>query len=292
MPKVITDEYIKNLLPKRSKDHHKGLSGTAALYIGSKGYAGAAVIAAKSAVKSGVGIANIILPEDIYPIVCTSIPEAICTLLSPIQKNEINCEDTEKTIRTINNSTAALIGCGLGQSEQVKNTVTKILKKCNTPLVIDADGINVLANSIELIADYKCDKVFTPHPKEASRLLKCSVDEIQKNRETSAIKLSKMLKSTVILKGYNTIISTDSGENYVVLEGNPGMATAGTGDMLAGMVVAFIAQGVSPDNAAVLGAKLHAISGDIALKESSILSLTPSDMINVLPSVLNKFYMN
>lgn len=288
---VVKTQDVISKLPKRTANFHKGDCGTAAIYCGSLGMAGAAVIAGKSAIKSGVGIANMIIPESIYTIVGTSLPEAVCTVLENVKNGKVNDDVTERVINTIDKCNVGLVGCGLGQSNQAKYTVSEIMKNCSVPLIIDADGINILSENIHLIRQYTNDIVITPHPKEASRLLGCTVEEIQNDRLGSAMRLANELNAVAVLKGANTIISLPSGENYVVIDGNPGMATAGSGDMLAGMITAFIAQGLTTADAAVLGVKIHAMAGDIAVNEASILSLTPSDMINTLSTVFCRLYL-
>ena len=288
---VVKTQDVICKLPTRTANFHKGNCGTAAIHCGSLGMAGAAVIAGKAAIKSGVGIANMIIPECIYNIIGTSLPEAVCTVLENVKNGKVNDDVTELVLNTIDKCDVGLIGCGLGQSNQAKYTVSEIMKNCNVPLIIDADGINILSENIHLIRQYTNDIVITPHPKEASRLLNCTVEEIQCDRLGSAMRLAKELNVIAVLKGKNTIISLPEGENYVVTDGNPGMATAGSGDMLAGMITAFIAQGLTAADATVLSVKLHAMAGDIAVKETSVLSLTPSDMINTLSTVFCRLYL-
>ena len=287
---VVSNKFVINKLPIRDINFHKGLCGTAGLFVGCKGMAGAAVIATKAAITSGVGIANVIIPESIYNIVGTSLPEAICTIYSENIDDSINLANTKNIVDTISKCTSGLIGCGLGQSEHSKYTVCEILKHCDIPIVIDADGINVLEESIDLIKNYKNAVILTPHPKEAARLLKTTVDEVLNNRLGAVKELVKITNAVCVLKGANSLISLPNGKTYVVTDGNPGMATAGSGDMLAGMITAFIAQGLTADDATLLSVKLHAMSGDSALNTSSILSMTPTDMLKELPNLFNSLY--
>lgn len=289
--RVVSNEYVSGLLPQRAVDCHKGICGTAGLFVGNKGYSGAAVIAGKAAVKSGAGIVNMIIPESIYTIVGTSLPEAVCTVLDGDSTGCIHFNDTERIKEALSSCTAGLLGCGLGQSYHVKHAVEEIMQSISIPLVIDADGINVLADRIDFIRQYKNDVIITPHPKEASRLLGCTVSDIQNDRLGSAKRLCSITGAVAVLKGAKTIISAPSGKTYVVTDGNPGMATAGTGDMLAGMTAAFLAQGMSAENAAVCACKLHALSGDLAVCDTSVLSLTPTDMINALSDIYCRMYL-
>ncbi len=287
---MVTDSLISPLLPIREQDCHKGLCGTAGLFVGNMGYSGAAVLSGKAAVKSGVGIANMIIPECIYNIVGISIPEAVCTVLKGDSYETIHENDAEKIISALNKCNAALVGCGLGRSNHIKSVLKKILAECDIPLVIDADGINVLCDCIELIKQYKGSVILTPHPKEASRILDCSVEDIQNDRLYAVTEIAARTGAITVLKGANSLIAYPSGRTFVVSDGNPGMATAGSGDALAGITVALLAQGLVTEIASVCAVKIHAMSGDIALKNSSVLSLTPTDMINALPDVYNRLY--
>lgn len=287
---VVTEKDIASVLPIRTIGCHKGDCGTAGLLCGSKGYAGAAVIAGRSAIKSGVGIANMIIPDSIYNIVGASVPEAVCTVLPNVDDNTVHNDVTECVIDTLDRCDVGLIGCGLGQGKQALYTVTEILKNCSIPLCLDADGINLLSNNIELIRQYTNDIVITPHPKEASRLLGCSVTDIQNDRLSAVKKLCEITGAVSILKGAKTLIALPSGDVYVVTDGNPGMATAGSGDMLAGMITAFMAQGMNAADSAISAVKLHAMAGDIAVTETSVLALTPTDMINTLSTVYCRMY--
>ena len=288
--RVVSEQDVAMALPVRSSGFHKGDCGTAGLLCGAKGYAGASVIAGKACVKSGAGIVNMIIPEAIYNIVGSSLPEAVCIVLDDVDSNTVRDDVCESVIDALDRCTAGLIGCGLGQSQQAKYTLAEVMKNCSIPLVLDADGINLLSDSIELIKQYTNDVIITPHPKEASRLLKCTVEDVQKDRLSAAKRLAEITGAVSVLKGAKTVIALPTGSVYVVIDGNPGMATAGTGDMLAGIITAFLAQGMSAADSAVCGVKVHALSGDIAVKETSILSLTPTDMINTLPTVYCRLY--
>ena len=288
--KTVTENEASALLPKRSVNCHKGICGTAGMYVGSKGYSGAAVIAIRAAVKSGVGIANAIIPDSIYPIIGATVPEAVCTVLNGSAEQGIDFNDSKAIVKAMNNCTVGLIGCGLGQSRYSAYNVKQIMREANIPLVIDADGINILSDSIELIRNYPSEVIITPHPKEAARLLKCEVDEIQSDRVSAALRLSELTGAVTVLKGAGTLIATPDGGCRIVTDGNPAMSTAGTGDMLAGMAVAFAAQGLTMDKAALLAVKMHAMCGDLTLKTSSLLSLTPTDMLENLPRVISNLY--
>lgn len=287
---IVTERQAVKMLPSRSANFHKGNAGTVVSLCGSVGYAGAAVIAAKAAVKSGAGIVNAIVPSEIYNIVATAMPEIVCTPVAGSVNGRFSVNVLPKIKDSIANASTLLIGCGMGRDSELTNFIEAVLKISNAPVVIDADGINNLVDSIDIIKQYRGDKVITPHPKEAARLLGCKVEEILENRIESAKKLATLTKAIVVLKGANSLIALKDGTVKVVTDGNPGMATAGTGDMLAGMIAAFLSQGLTAQDATCLAVKLHAMSGDMAAKEFSMLSMTPSDMINLLPKLFLKLY--
>lgn len=287
---IVTNNYVSEKLPIRDVNCHKGLCGTAGLLVGSYGMAGAAIISTKAAIRSGVGIANVIIPDNIYELVGPAVPEAVCSLYNRDIDDFINLDSVNKIIASLNKSTSGLIGCGFGNNDFTKYTVKEILKNCNIPIVIDADGINVLNSSIDLIKAYKNSVILTPHPKEAAQLLGTSIENVQRDRLRTVKELAEKTGAICVLKGANTLIAEPLGKCYVVTDGNPGMSTAGSGDMLAGMIAAFLSQGLSPIDSTLVSVKLHALSGDSAVRSTSILSLTPTDMIKELPGLLNTLY--
>ncbi|MEG1887377.1 MAG: NAD(P)H-hydrate dehydratase [Oscillospiraceae bacterium] len=281
----IEKDYIAVNLPKRHKNSNKGSFGTASLICGSYGMAGAAVIAAKAAIRSGVGIAKLIIPDKIYNIVAANVLEAVCCPLSSTADGTLSYANASRVINEINLSSAAAIGCGLGKGYDVNAMVESIIKCAKVPLVIDADGINAIASRIDIIKQCNSPVILTPHPGEAARILNCTAEDIQNDRLGSAKKIAALSGAITVLKGANTLIATPSGEVSVCLFGNAGMATAGAGDMLTGVIAALLAQGLDSQKAAVCGVGIHALSGDFALKTVSDISMSPLDMIDSLSSL-------
>ena len=261
-------------IPKRLKNTHKGTYGTAALICGSYGMAGAAILAAKACLRSGVGIAKLILDNSIYPIVASSVSEAVFI-------TDIN--DTRLVLKNIEKADSVLIGCGLSQSKQAEKLLYLAVENARKTLIIDADGLNLTAKRIDLIEGLKAELILTPHPGEMSRLMSVSVEEIEANREHYATLLAKKLSATVVLKGAITVIADKVGNLYYNDLGNAGMATGGSGDTLAGIIAALSAGGMSAVSAAVTGVYIHSLAGDIAKEKYGEISLLPSDIINALP---------
>ena len=280
--KMINKEMVINLLPSRLPESNKGDFGRLFCICGSKEMPGAACFAVRAATKCGVGIIEAVIPEDIYNIVASNIPEA---LIFPY-KDEENIEDI--ILEKSKKSTAVLIGPGMGWNEKTKKIVFNMIKKCTSPMIIDADGINVISENIDILKDARSEIILTPHPKEMSRLNKEKIEEIVLKKAEYAQEFAKKYGVTLIIKGHETVISDKEGVIYVNKTGNESMAKGGSGDVLSGIIGAFLAQGVSPIDAGIISVYVHGLAGDICKKEFSSFSVTPTDLINNLYRVFLK----
>lgn len=270
----------KPALPERPKNSHKGTFGTALLICGSYGMAGAAILATKACLKSGVGIAKCLVPKSIYPILTTAVPEAVC--LPKAQTLRGGLSSLINIPKSLEKTTAVLFGPGLSNTKHTLKLLEKLIKNCNVPIVIDADGINALANRIDLLKRAKVSIILTPHPAEMARLLKCDVKTVEQNRIKIATDFAQQYNCILVLKGSNTIIAEPSGNIYINTLGNSGMATGGSGDVLSGIIVSLLAQGLSPVEAAKAAVYFHSLSADNAVKITGEAGLLPSDMIDAL----------
>lgn len=290
-PIVIIEEYVRSRLPKRPSDANKGTFGTAGLIAGSYGMAGAAILSARAAIRSGVGIARLIIPESIYPIAAAAIPEAVFRFL-PQRDGKFDGTATE-TPKILDEATsgcrAVMLGCGIGVCSETRALVKIALNTVKKPLVLDADGINVATDCIDIIRKRGSDTVITPHPGEAARLLKCTAAQIQSARSAAARELAEMTQAVTLLKGQNTLIAVPHGDMYVCQKGNSGMATGGSGDVLSGIITALLCEGLSAEQAAVCGAFIHACAGDIAANKFSQTAMCAGDIINALPECFLNF---
>lgn len=270
----------KPVFQKRQHNSHKGTFGTALLVCGSYGMAGAAILATKAALRSGLGIAKCILCNDIYSAFTAALPEAVCIPTESDGSGHINRNaDFEGHLSS---SKALLFGCGVGVSEDTEILLKRIIKKSNIPLVIDADGINILSQNIELLKKSKVPVILTPHPGEMARLCGKTVKEVESSRTQTASQFAKENNCIVVLKGANTIIAEPDGTLTFNLTGNPGMATGGSGDVLAGIMVSLLAQGFKPNDAAKHAVYIHGEAGDKAVSKRNERSLIPSDIIEEL----------
>lgn len=278
--KIINFDTVKNILPKRLPDSNKGTFGRLLCICGSKNMPGAAFYCVAAASRSGVGLIESVIPEDIYAITASKISES---LFYPISN------DFEKAWDTINSllprATAVLVGCGMGWNKFTQKIVYKLVRESKIPLIIDADGINVISENIDILKEAQSDIILTPHIKEMSRLLGEDTNYVLKNKFEVAKNFSKKYKLTLVLKDSKTVISDINGHLYLNSTGNESMAKGGTGDVLAGIIGSLAAQGVSALNSAIISVFIHGRSGDICKEKLSSFSVIPTDIINNLSEV-------
>ncbi len=282
---VKTDEYTYRTLKeptfkKRLHNSHKGTYGTSLLICGSYGMAGALMMAAKSALRSGLGIVKCIIPKSIYIPFTRFLPEAVCLPHKETRKGTIKF-NLKFFKKHINSADSVLFGPGIGKhKENLK--ILKFLLKTDKPLVIDADGINTLSERIDLLRQCKAPLILTPHPAEMSRLISVPVNEIETDRPKFASEFAKKHGCTLILKGSNTIVADSEGNVFFNIIGNNGMATGGSGDVLSGIIASYLAQGYSPIDAAKFAVYVHSFAADKALLKRSEHALLPTDIIEEL----------
>ncbi len=271
----------KPIFNKRTYNSHKGTFGTALLICGCYGMVGAAMLSAKAALRSGLGIVKCIIPKSIYYPLTRYLPEAVCR---PLSETEIGTlKYNEEIFKTeLDSCDAVLFGCGSGIHTDNSKILEFLLKNSQKPIVIDADGINTLSLNIELLSIAKAPVILTPHPGEMARLFKTSVSEIESNRPYFARLLAQKYNCTVVLKGGNTIVAEANGTVSFNILGNSGMATGGSGDVLAGVIVSYLAQGYKSEDAAKFGVYIHSFAGDKAAEKRSKHALIPTDIIEEL----------
>jgi hydroxyethylthiazole kinase-like uncharacterized protein yjeF len=273
-----TRKDVRKILKVRSKFDHKGKFGHALLLSGSYGKMGAAILAARAALRSGVGLLTVHIPRVGYPIIQTAVPEAMTSI-----------DDNEEYFTSspaLDSFNAIGIGPGLGQAKQTIKAVGEILHNAQVPMVLDADALNILGANRELLQLVPVGSILTPHPKEFERLVgdwKNDFERLEKQK-----RLAEDLRSVIVLKGAYSSIATPTGEVFFNSSGNPGMAKGGCGDVLTGILTAFLAQGYEASHAAQLGVFLHGFAGDLAAYEHGMYSMTPSDLIKLLPEAFKR----
>ena len=284
--KLICPEYIKNIMPQRSADANKYSVGSLLCVAGSYSMAGAAVLCAKAALRMGAGYVKCVVTEEIYPIVSAQVPEAVFLVLPKGEKGGISAQYTKEIIKAANKSDAILVGCGMGMSQDTVSIVQSLITETDTPMVIDADGINAVAKHIDILEDIKKSVIITPHEGEMSRLTGIPSAEIHKNREKTAQNFSEEYGVVTVLKGKDTIVAEKGRELVINPTGNPGMAVAGSGDVLSGMIASLLCQGAKAFDAAMAGAFLHGLSGDLGAEDLTQYSLLPTDIIDYIPKAI------
>ena len=280
--KKITRCFVRGVLPKRSVSAHKGDCGKVLLLCGSVGFTGAARLAASAALRGGAGLVFLGVPEPVYPILAASSqPEAIVFPL-PAEDGKLSEAASEEIAKRLEGMDAVLIGPGLGRSDGVLTAVRTVLEKSRVPVVLDADGINVLAPHKDVLRECACPVILTPHVGEFARL---SDTLASLGRQTAAECLARELRAICVLKGHATVV-TDGRSTRINTTGNPGMATGGSGDVLAGLMTALLGQGIDPFDAASAAVWLHGRAGDLCAERLGQYAMLPSDMITALPRIL------
>ena len=261
---------------------NKGTFGKLVLICGSMGMIGACMMAAKGALRSGVGLVNIVLTKEMYPLIAPQIPEPIYTILD-FDNLDAKKRSFEKLTSALSSATAVVMGCGLG--ETAEKYVPIVLENANCPVVLDADALNYISQHKPLLENRNYPIIITPHPGEMSRLSGLSVKEVQADRIKIATTFTKDNGVYTVLKGSGTIISTPDGKTYINTTGNPGMSKGGSGDVLAGILGSLLAQGLTPEDAAVLGVYVHGKAGDLAAEKFGQISMQPTDLIEFIKDV-------
>lgn len=260
-------------LPRRRRDAHKGDFGRVFILAGSVGYTGAPVFAANAAVRTGSGLIFLGVPEEIWGVVALKCAEA---MPYPLER------DLDAILKHISGSDAVLVGpgLGLGAGELVRSLVPRL----DQPLVLDADGLNALSGHMQLLDARTAPTVLTPHEGEFARLTGCSLPVA--DRVAAALEFAAANNCTVVLKGYRTVTAAPDGRVWVNTTGNPGMAKGGSGDVLAGMILSLIGQGIPAPESAAMAVWLHGRAGDLAAQRFGEYSMTPSDLLDELPRAI------
>ena len=280
---------LKPFFKKRDTDSHKGTFGTVLVIGGSYEMPNAVYFASQGAVNSGAGLVKVAFPSVAYNAIAPKTYEQILIPLESNKKGRISQNATKRLEAELKKCSCVLLGCGMGNDEDTKAVAEFVIKNAEVPIILDADGINCLKDNIDIIDSAKNPVILTPHPKEMSRIAGVTVDEIQKNRGAVVSSFTKAHKSILVLKGASTLVgSTDYDDIYVNSTGNPGMATGGSGDILAGIIASFVAQGVDPFTSAVAGVNIHGMTGDKVTEKYSMMGNTPTLMLNELPLILKK----
>jgi NAD(P)H-hydrate epimerase len=267
-------------LPKRRADSHKGDYGRVLVVAGSPGMCGAAVMAGRAAYRAGAGLVYHCCPERVADVI--SIKQD-CAVVWPFKEDRAAAQILDYASRC----NVAVIGPGLSQAPAIVDAVREVVPALEIPFVLDADGLNAFQAHPDLLAKGHAPRVLTPHPGEAARLLGKSIADIEGDRRAAASELARRFLAVALLKGHGTLI-TDGKRLATNRTGNPGMATGGSGDVLAGVIGGLMAQKLAPYDAAVLGAHVHGRAGDLAAKRLGETSLMATDLLDELPRAFRR----
>ncbi len=275
------------MLPDRPRHAHKGTFGTVVVLAGSLGFTGAAYLAATAAARAGAGLVRLLVAESIYPILATKCTEVMATPVPEVAPGAVGHAAHDTLLRQLGDAEAGVIGPGLGRDSSTWRLVVDLATHARCPLVLDADGLNALADSPRLKARLGRNRVLTPHPGEMSRLTGKSVDAIAKDRTGAALSAAREWGAVVVLKGAHTVVAHPDGRSSEDPHEVPALATGGTGDVLSGVIGALVAQGLDPFSAAVTGVYIHAAAGRRLAHRLGDSGLLASDLLLEIPLIMN-----
>ncbi|PIQ84137.1 MAG: NAD(P)H-hydrate dehydratase [Candidatus Omnitrophica bacterium CG11_big_fil_rev_8_21_14_0_20_63_9] len=277
------------LLPARPKDAHKGDAGRVFLVAGSTGLSGAAALCTMGALRVGAGLVTLGLPKSLHDPMVEKLTEAMLKVLPETKEGSLSQQALPEIISTAERMDAIGIGPGLSQHPQTTTLVQQVLPKIVKPLVVDADGLNALAEDLDVLRRRTLPCILTPHPGEMGRLIRLSADDVQRDRQRIAVEFAKKYRVVVVLKGHGTVVARYDGEAFVNETGNPGMASGGFGDVLTGMIAGLLGQGLELFDAARLGVYLHGLAGDMAARERGEIGLLASDLLDRIPLAIRQY---
>ena len=278
----VTGDMVLDWLPKYTLESHKGTYGKVLMLCGSTGFTGAASLAAKAALRAGAGLVYLGVPDSVYPIVASKLEEPVVFPLPANGNGRFGRSSLGEIVERLRDKTACLVGPGIGNCYDTQEVVYTVLEEAKCPILLDADGINVLSGHIDRLDRVSVPLVLTPHEGEFLRL----GGDLSQGRIAGARALAERTGAVVVLKGYRTVTASPSGEIYINSTGNPGMATGGSGDVLAGIITCLLGQGMDPVKAAAAGAYLHGAAGDLCERKLGRRSMLPSDLIDALSAIL------
>lgn len=282
---MITAQYVRSLLPHRPGDAHKGTAGRVLVIAGSRGLTGAAALTSLAALRTGAGLVTLGISEHLHDIMEMKLTEVMTKPLSGHADGYLDSSSVDMVRELAAGANVLAIGPGLGGQASTAKAAREIIRQAEAPLVIDADALNALAGSVDILLQSQALAVLTPHPGEMARLTGLTNSQVNHDRIHVARQAAGEWGCILVLKGAPTVVAFPDGEIFINTTGNAGMATGGTGDILTGVIAALIAQGLSSHDAAVAGVYLHGYAGDLAAGKGRI-GLIASDLLTALPAAI------
>ncbi|HEX9779588.1 MAG TPA: NAD(P)H-hydrate dehydratase [bacterium] len=277
------------LLPPRSPDAHKGDCGRVVVFAGSIGLSGAAALCAEGAQRAGAGLVTVGSPRSVQPVLAAKLTEAMTWPLAESREGALSLAALADMAALAEDATALAIGPGLSRQRQTAELVRRLLPMLSVPAVLDADGLNAVAEDPAMLGKRTAPLILTPHPGEMGRLIRQSAADVQRDRSRTARALAERARAVVVLKGRGTVVADVGGEVYVNETGNPGMASGGFGDVLTGLIAGLLAQGLAPYDAARLGVYVHGAAADLAAKDVGEAGLIASDALARIPQAIRAY---
>ena len=283
---LMTQESVRRVIPDRRTASHKGTYGHAAVIAGSVGKTGAAAMAAKAALRIGAGLATVATPAGVNDVLEAKLLEAMTVPMPDTKARTLARAGLEELLSFVHARTAVAVGPGLTTHPETVELIQTLVPRLDKPAVLDADALNALAGRTAILTECKTPPILTPHPGEMARLSGDTTQAINADRIGSAVRFAQAHRVMLVLKGAHTVVAHPDGRAAVCPTGNPGMATAGTGDVLTGMLVGLLAQGLTPWDAACAGVYLHGLAGDLAAARIGEAGLIAGDVIEQIPHAL------
>lgn len=278
----VTCDLVMSWLPKPKLESHKGDMGKLLLLCGSTGFTGAAALSARAALRTGAGLVYLGVPEAVYPILAAKLDEPVVFPLPSNGNGRFGSYAAQEIPERLKDKDACLIGPGIGRCRDTEELVDAVLEHAKCPVLLDADGINVLEGHIDRLDRAKVPLVLTPHEGEFRRM----GGDLSGGRIAGAKAMAEKTGAVIVLKGYRTVIAAPDGRIFVNSTGNPGMSVGGSGDVLSGILTCLLGQGLEPAEAAAAAVWLHGAAGDAAMERLGVRSMLPGDVIGALSAIL------
>jgi NAD(P)H-hydrate epimerase len=275
------------LIPVRKPDSHKGTYGHVAVIAGSRGKTGAAILASRACMRAGAGLTTLAAPHSLEKVFTGALIEVMTEPLRNTAAEEIESLTDDEWRRLLERKTVVLFGPGIGVTDSTRNNLRWLLRHLDVPWVIDADGLNNLALDVDRLRRARTAPILTPHPGEMARLIGKDALTVNKDRIGVTRAFATEQRCYVVLKGARTVLATPAGKIFINPTGNPGMASGGMGDVLAGILAALLGQRLSPEEAMKLAVYLHGFVADRIAAERGIIGLIASDIIDGLPAAMH-----
>ena len=279
---------LRGLLKKRSRDSHKGDFGHVFILAGSRGLTGAAALCSNAALRSGAGLVTLGIPASLNSIMSRKLTEVMTISLAETKEGTLSLKAEGDILKKIKTSDVVVLGPGLSQYPETQKLINRLILKIGKPMVMDADALNAISKNTGALKKIKSRFAVTPHPGEMSRLINKSMEYVKNNRLIVAKKFSHDYNAVVVLKGAGTVVAAPDGKYYINTTGNPGMATAGSGDVLTGIIAGLLGQRLNMFNAARLGVYIHGLAGDLAAKDKGEIGLIAGDILEKIPYAIRK----